>query len=374
MKKVGKTIAVVLIITMIFTSFAFAHSGGLDRYGGHHDYNNVSGLGSYHYHCWGHPAHLHPYGVCPYNSNNSSYNSYSTSNHTVTNNVARLSSPHLVRATEYSNGIKVTWKKSRNAKNYNVYRSTSKNGTYKKIGSTSKLVYYDTSAKPSKTYYYKIKACNPKYKTSFYSGCASAKWHIERIKYKWVPSFVNGMDFSVGEVREIKVSYNEKRDITAYYDGDYVNVEWQDDSLLIYCENYGPAKTTIDLKYDDFGDIGSTSVDIYIEGDTRKVTDYLEFAGVPEFGSELGISPDFVDTVSGFRAYMYNFSTIENVGEKPLVYMYSYILELESRGFYLIEKTSIETGTYHLYTNGTRQVSVQNVEQGELKGIIVGVK
>ena len=28
----------------------------------------MSGLGSYHYHCGGHPAHLHDGGVCPYSS------------------------------------------------------------------------------------------------------------------------------------------------------------------------------------------------------------------------------------------------------------------------------------------------------------------
>lgn len=43
-----------------------AHSGRTDSSGGHHDYKNASGLGSYHYHCGGHPAHLHPNGVCPY--------------------------------------------------------------------------------------------------------------------------------------------------------------------------------------------------------------------------------------------------------------------------------------------------------------------
>ncbi|MDD3205285.1 MAG: YHYH domain-containing protein [Lachnospiraceae bacterium] len=45
-----------------------AHSGRTDASGGHHDYKNKSGLGSYHYHCGGHPAHLHTNGVCPYAS------------------------------------------------------------------------------------------------------------------------------------------------------------------------------------------------------------------------------------------------------------------------------------------------------------------
>ena len=45
---------------------AEAHSGRTDARGGHRDNKNRSGLGSYHYHCGGHPAHLHPNGVCPY--------------------------------------------------------------------------------------------------------------------------------------------------------------------------------------------------------------------------------------------------------------------------------------------------------------------
>ncbi len=44
---------------------ASAHSGRTDSSGGHHDYKNASGLGSYHYH-HGYPAHLHENGVCPY--------------------------------------------------------------------------------------------------------------------------------------------------------------------------------------------------------------------------------------------------------------------------------------------------------------------
>ena len=45
---------------------AEAHSGRTDGNGGHRDNKNKSGLGSYHYHCGGYPAHLHPNGVCPY--------------------------------------------------------------------------------------------------------------------------------------------------------------------------------------------------------------------------------------------------------------------------------------------------------------------
>ena len=57
---------------------AEAHQGRTDKYGGHHDYNNVSGLGSYHYHCGSYPAHLHPNGVCPYKSGSSNRSSGSS--------------------------------------------------------------------------------------------------------------------------------------------------------------------------------------------------------------------------------------------------------------------------------------------------------
>lgn len=51
-----------------FTVTAEAHSGRTDAYGGHRDNRNASGLGYYHYHCGGHPAHLHPNGSCPYSA------------------------------------------------------------------------------------------------------------------------------------------------------------------------------------------------------------------------------------------------------------------------------------------------------------------
>ena len=49
------------------SSFSNAHSGRTDSSGGHRDNKNKSGLGSYHYHCGGYPAHLHTNG-CPYKS------------------------------------------------------------------------------------------------------------------------------------------------------------------------------------------------------------------------------------------------------------------------------------------------------------------
>ena len=69
MKKAQKIIVIMLWIIgllIVISTSAFAHSGRTDASGGHRDNKNVSGLGSYHYHCGGFPAHLHVQGYCPY--------------------------------------------------------------------------------------------------------------------------------------------------------------------------------------------------------------------------------------------------------------------------------------------------------------------
>ncbi len=65
---------------LLFTPYAYAHSGRTDSNGGHKDNKNKSGLGSYHYH-HGYGPHLHPGGVCPYDSsiNNAEENVFSFS-------------------------------------------------------------------------------------------------------------------------------------------------------------------------------------------------------------------------------------------------------------------------------------------------------
>lgn len=80
-KNKKKIISIVLIISSVILIGAntYAHSGRTDSYGGHKDNNNKSGLGSYHYHCGGYPAHLHTNGVCPYSSSSSSNKSSSSS-------------------------------------------------------------------------------------------------------------------------------------------------------------------------------------------------------------------------------------------------------------------------------------------------------
>lgn len=56
--------------------------------------------------------------------------------------------------------VKVKWKAVGSASKYQIYRSTSKNGTYKKIATVKKgqLSYKDKSVKKNKTYFYKVRA------------------------------------------------------------------------------------------------------------------------------------------------------------------------------------------------------------------------
>lgn len=68
MKKLWKVIIITISILFCSLTTAYSHSGRTDSNGGHRDNANKSGLGSYHYHCGGHPPHLHDNGICPYDA------------------------------------------------------------------------------------------------------------------------------------------------------------------------------------------------------------------------------------------------------------------------------------------------------------------
>lgn len=60
--------------------------------------------------------------------------------------------------------LKVTWKKVSGASEYRIYRSTSKNGEYKKVGTVKngKLSFVDKTCSCGKKYYYKVRAYRSK--------------------------------------------------------------------------------------------------------------------------------------------------------------------------------------------------------------------
>lgn len=78
---------------IITNSLVFAHSGRTDSSGGHRDNKNKSGLGSYHYHCGGNPAHLHPNGICPYkNYSNYTVKTFASSSNSSERKITKSSS------------------------------------------------------------------------------------------------------------------------------------------------------------------------------------------------------------------------------------------------------------------------------------------
>lgn len=89
---------------------AEAHSGRTDSSGGHRDNKNASGLGSYHYHCGGYPAHLHTDGICPYSTaaaadpapvvQETSTNSTSSNITTVQSSSTKNTSSNLVKQVQ----------------------------------------------------------------------------------------------------------------------------------------------------------------------------------------------------------------------------------------------------------------------------------
>ena len=76
--------------------------------------------------------------------------------------------------------VVIKWAKSKNIKEYVIYRSTSKNGKYTKIGTTTKSSYTDKKVKKNKTYYYKIVPV-AKYSKTTVEFPATA---VKKIKFK----------------------------------------------------------------------------------------------------------------------------------------------------------------------------------------------
>lgn len=78
-----KRFIITFIFIMCLPSVSFAHQGRTDDAGGHHDYDNESNLGSYHYH-HGYEAHLHTDGICPYDYDDTTGSSYAYSGNLYT--------------------------------------------------------------------------------------------------------------------------------------------------------------------------------------------------------------------------------------------------------------------------------------------------
>lgn len=83
---------------------------------------------------------------------------------TSKSSAASLSKPKISVAA-YNGKIKVSIKKVKRAKKYQIYRASKKTGKYKKVKTTSKRTWFDKKAKGTK--YYKVRAIRGRKKSSF---------------------------------------------------------------------------------------------------------------------------------------------------------------------------------------------------------------
>jgi fibronectin type 3 domain-containing protein len=70
----------------------------------------------------------------------------------------RLPKAPSIRLTTSGKSVKVSWSKATGCKGYELYMSTSKNGTYSRIKSGNVTSYTKTGLVSGKTYYFKLRS------------------------------------------------------------------------------------------------------------------------------------------------------------------------------------------------------------------------
>lgn len=92
----------------------------------------------------------------------------------------RYSAPKIAVSETVDDGTaRIVWTKTTGAQKYNVYRSASKNGKYKKIDETKACSYTDSTAKAGKSYYYRVAAVKKGGKKKW-SGKVKTKTRLAR--------------------------------------------------------------------------------------------------------------------------------------------------------------------------------------------------
>lgn len=109
--------------------------------------------------------------------------------------------------------VKITWNAEEGVNEYQIYRSTKANGTYKKIGTTKKLSYTDKNVTPGKVYYYFIGNGLTKEKIAMSGLEAESKYRGISISQLVVRASENNIQLNEGETKIIKIYYTGDRSI-----------------------------------------------------------------------------------------------------------------------------------------------------------------
>ncbi|MEY8366793.1 hypothetical protein AALA22_14235 [Anaerovoracaceae bacterium 41-7] len=171
-----------------------------------------------------------------------------------------------------NNYLEVSWDKCSGATKYQVYRATKKTGTYKRIATTTKDYYEDTSVKNKTSYYYKVRAVGKNNKKSSFSKIKSGKVNFNGkisvdIDFPELP-------LGIGEVRMAYVTISGcDESVIAYYDPQYIDVVWNNGidgeyPLEIWVEDCKPFpfETKIVFKFENHEQIYSKTLRFVIDG------------------------------------------------------------------------------------------------------------
>ncbi len=170
------------------------------------------------------------------------YGKYST-----TVSASTMSSPKISSIkSKNSKELVISWATINNAANYEIYRSTKKNGTYEKIATVAgvnRVNYNDTKVKPGKKYYYKIRSVGQVDNTTIYSDysvpvpartakvptdIAVKSWATDTLRVSWTPDInasgyiikraesVNGKYTKIGTVEGGALKYYDDRTVSPY--------------------------------------------------------------------------------------------------------------------------------------------------------------
>ena len=140
-----KVVILTILSVCVVAMNSYAHSGRTDSNGGHKDNKNKSGLGSYHYHCGGHPAHLHPNGVCPYSSGSSAGQSSTSSSSKSSISNSSTSRKSSTNNSSASNKSGISNSSANNKSDISNSQSSSKSSTGNSAASSKN----STSSAPS---------------------------------------------------------------------------------------------------------------------------------------------------------------------------------------------------------------------------------
>jgi len=108
------------------------------------------------------------------------------------------------------NSVKVSWDKVSGVSGYEIYRSTSKSGTYSLVTSTTKNSYTNSSLTTGKTYYYKVKAYKTVSGTKHYGSYSSV------VSAKPVPAKPANVKAASAGYNSVKLSWDKVSGVSGY--------------------------------------------------------------------------------------------------------------------------------------------------------------